>query len=180
MMKNVVLLTLLLGACGLDKSSQTDASPSNEGSVVTGKVKYCHDGDTCQVVEIAGRDEPLTVRLAGIDAPEVSGGEDGHGQPFGKEAREFLEDMVKGKAVKVKEVEPDPYGRTVAEIFVGSKLVNIQIVENGYAEYYKYADPRIDRTKYKEAMERAQDAKLNIWTQGDDYQSPGDFRHGQD
>jgi micrococcal nuclease len=167
----VLTATLAAVGCGGAASSEVDAGSG--GETFTGRVSSCHDGDTC-VVDRDG--ERVTLRFAGIDAPEVSGGPDNRGQPMGRDARDLLNDLVRGKTVKVRAIEPDPYGRTVAEVFVDTKLVNMVMVEKGMAEAYRWATNEIDKVAYRRAEERARDAERGVWSL-DDYESPSDFRH---
>lgn len=169
------LAVLPLAACGGQESTEqsSDSSAIQAGSTVNGQVVTCHDGDTCSV-KLSGQNRRLTVRLAGIDAPEVSGGEE-NGQPLGKDARNTLNGLVKGKSVKVKTVELDMYGRMVGEIYLGTKLVNMELVEKGMAEAYRWADNSINKKAYRDAEKRAKNAHRGVWSL-DDYESPGDFR----
>jgi len=82
------------------------------------------DGDT---VKING----TSVRLLGINCPEK-------GEEFSSEATEFLEGWVLGKGVQLKygKDKIDRYGRTLAYIFYGDTNVNLEIVRNGFANYY--------------------------------------------
>lgn len=164
----------LLQACGAQEStSESEAMPVQAGSTVSGRVLTCHDGDTCNIM-LTGQNRRFTVRLAGIDAPEVSGGESG-GQPLGKDSRGLLNGLVKGKDVKVRTVELDPYGRMVGEIYVGTKLVNMLIVEKGMAEAYRWADNRVNKKAYRDAEKRAKLARAGVWSLSQ-YESPGEFR----
>ncbi len=163
--------------CGTKEDSQdtsdSEAWKSVKAEEVQGTVKYCHDGDTCQVRLADGAN--LTVRLGGIDAPEVSGGSSNKGQPFGRDARDFLSSLVKGKKVTVRKIELDPYGRTVGELFVNGKLVNIQLTEKGLAEAYKWATWKVNKKAYAKAEAAAKSQQLGIWSQ-ESYVSPGKFR----
>ena len=49
---------------------------------------------------------------AAIDCPEK-------GQPYGHKAKQFTADMVAGKAVKIRQIDTDRYGRIVGFVFVG-------------------------------------------------------------
>lgn len=144
-----------------------------DDSQVEGRVSYCHDGDTCTVY-LNGDSRSTTVRLAGIDAPEVSGGVDHTGQPYGQEARDFLNGRIKGKRVMIHKIATDMYGRTLGEIYYGKRLVDIALVKGGYAEAYKWADG-VNRAAYRSAEATAKAASIGIWAL-DDYQSPGAFR----
>ncbi len=136
-------------------------------------VNRCHDGDTCVLTKSDGT--TITIRLAGIDAPEVMGGEDGKGQPLGIDARDLLISLVRGKHVQLREIEKDPYGRTVGEFYLGNQLQNIKLVQAGLAEAYKYATNAVDKRAYAAAEAAARNAKKGVWAQ-DSYESPSDFR----
>ncbi len=167
--------------CGTAKNgngSDTEASQVAPSTIeiVTGVIQYCHDGDTC-VAKVDG--EPITLRLAGIDAPEVMGGPENQGQPFGKEARDFTSGMIKGKTVTIHKIEKDPYDRTVAEIYLGQDLINIKLVENGLAEAYKHATTQINKAAYAAAELHAHNLQMGIWSL-QTYVSPSVFRHTGD
>ena len=68
---------------------------------IVGRVTSVIDGDTIWVVDAAGK---YKVGLAKIDAPKRE-------QPFGKEAMQFLSDLVDGKEVEVHWTEKDRTGR---------------------------------------------------------------------
>ena len=75
------------------------------------KVTRIIDGDTFRT------DRKQRVRLAGVDAPELN-------RRGGKAAKEALEKLIKGKDVSVETLAHDPYGRRVAKVRVGRRLVN--------------------------------------------------------
>jgi endonuclease YncB( thermonuclease family) len=173
---------LAVYGCGSATGEQTEDMSDVEGysyyskfkpEVTYGKIRNCHDGDTCNAELDDG--SRINLRLAGIDAPEVSGGAGNKGQPLGREARDFTNSQVKGKRVRIHKIELDPYSRTVAEIFVGNKLINIQLVELGYAEAYKWATWKINKKAYRVAEGDAKQRHKGVWGR-DDYESPGEFR----
>lgn len=55
-------------------------------------VLKCYDGDTCTI--LTDNKEKFNLRLWGIDAPELK-------QNYGKEAKEFLNNLVKDKTVTI-------------------------------------------------------------------------------
>lgn len=153
------------------------AEPTPEPSkTVTGMVYYCHDGDTCHV----GVAEAmwLNVRLAGIDAPEVQGRSKKVGQELGAQSRDYLNDLLKGKTVTIRQVDLDPYNRPVVELTLDGKLINTQLLEQGFAEMYRGKTKRLDKTIYETAEKTAKDAKRGIWGLAH-YVSPKDFRSQQ-
>ena len=74
------------------------------------KIKNCYDGDTCTT------ESGEKIRLACIDAPEIRGK---NADPLkAKASKEFINNLLSNKKVKIKRIDTDRYGRTVAEIFV--------------------------------------------------------------
>lgn len=92
----------------------------------TAEVIHVIDGDTIDVLVV---NQPIRIRLAGIDAPEKS-------QAFGTKARKVLSDMVKNKMVTVIEVDKDQYQRTVAIIKLDDFNINQEMVRQGMAWVY--------------------------------------------
>ncbi len=62
------------------------------------KVELVSDGDTITAVTSEGT--KLRLCLLGIDAPEVPHG-DKPGQPFGEEARDYLDHLIGGRTVRM-------------------------------------------------------------------------------
>ena len=87
-----------------------------------------HDGDTLTL------DNGEIVRLVGIDAPESV-------TEAGMASRKFLIDLVLGKKVRV-ESDPakmmDMYNRRLGVIWIGETNINVEMLKNGYAEYYPF------------------------------------------
>ena len=173
----VAALALSLTACGTSQeTSETDAAGAGSFTPmsVKGRITSCHDGDTCSAV-VDGTRQRLQLRFAGVDAPEVSGGASGKGQPFGVKARDFLNSKVKGKRLEIRLIEKDMYGRTIAEVFADGQLVNLMLVQEGLAEAYKWAPNKINKKAYRDAEIQARNYRKGVWSQND-YLSPGDFR----
>jgi micrococcal nuclease len=75
--------------------------------------------------------KPLQSGWPCVDAPESS-------QPYGPEASRRLAQLLPmGRAVTLRTVETDRYGRTVAEVFVGGVSVGQTLVAEGYAVVYR-------------------------------------------
>ena len=119
----------------------------------TGKVVGVSDGDTITVL----RDRhPQKIRLYGIDCPEKR-------QPFGTRAKQFTSDMVFGKAVEVDPVDTDRYGRTVAFVVVGNRLLNEELIRSGLAWVYdRYCYDSIC-DNWKNFQLRARLDKRGLW-----------------
>ena len=95
-------------------------------------IASCYDGDTCTTT--TGE----RVRLACIDTPELVGK---RAEPApAKAARDHLRNLVVGKKVGIRRITEDRYGRTVAELFVGERNVQQEMVAIGHAEIlWRYA-----------------------------------------
>jgi micrococcal nuclease len=111
------------------------ASPAaerrGEGDAGGDLVTRVVDGDTAHV-EIDGRD--VTVRFIGIDTPE-SVAPDQPVECFGPEASAYTEDRLEGERVRLEyDVErEDPFGRTLAYVWLGDELFNETLVREGFA-----------------------------------------------
>ena len=118
-----LLIALVIAGC----SSAATAFPQVE-------ITRCYDGDTCTTT--TGE----KVRLACIDTPELRGR---NADPVAaKAARDYLRSYLKGKAITIRRIDTDRYGRTVAELFADGANVQEQLVAAGHAEIYRrYAKP---------------------------------------
>lgn len=76
----------------------------------------------------------MTVRLYGINAPELS-------TPEGQAAKKALVDLIEGKAVKITTIKDrkEKYGRYLAEVFLGDTDVNHWLVGAGHAVLKDYS-----------------------------------------
>lgn len=87
-------------------------------------IKQVIDGDTVVVAPAQG--EPVTVRLAQIDAPELC-------QPWGADARKALAELAEGKLATLRAQSQDRQGRTVGQLFIDELDIARHQVENGHA-----------------------------------------------
>ncbi|KAI5169207.1 hypothetical protein PAEPH01_0529 [Pancytospora epiphaga] len=113
----------------------------------------------------------LPIRLAGIDAPETRAFNT-PAQPFSKEAKEYLRELVLGKMVRVTVLSIDFYGRIVAIVHIKTgwlfwdnvNLLMLQagmacVYDRGGAEYGSY------KSKFEEAERKAKKKKIGMWSQ---------------
>ena len=123
--------------------------PGDEG-VFFGPLLRVTDGDTLRV-KVQG--VAMDFRLAQIDAPEKD-------QPYGSEAREQLLKLVRGQQVVLVPADTDRYGRTIADVWVGNRNVNRELVLSGSAWFYdEFAH---DATLY-DIEQQARTAKRGLW-----------------
>ncbi len=116
-----------------------------------GNVVGIIDGDTLDVQQ---NGERTRVRLNGVDTPEK-------GQDFGRRAKEFSDDLVKGKDVRVETRGTDKYGRTIGDIFLldGTHL-NQELVKAGLAWWYCRHS---SNQALKQFEIEAREAKRGLW-----------------
>ena len=92
-------------------------------------IASCYDGDTCTTT--SGE----RVRLACINSPELRGK---RAEPVpAKAARDHLRDLLVGKKIGIRRITEDRYERTVAELFVGERNFQREMVASGHAEVYQ-------------------------------------------
>lgn len=89
------------------------------------EVTYVIDGDTICVAEYPN----MSVRLEGIDAPEMD-------TPEGEEAKAYVEERLLGQQVKLRaRTQLDKYGRVIAKVyFPGDKNFAWEIMAAGHAK----------------------------------------------
>jgi endonuclease YncB( thermonuclease family) len=141
------------------KSSRAKALPqfsaarpprAGDEGVFFGPLVRVTDGDTLRV-KIQG--VAMDFRLSNIDAPEKD-------QPYGSEARASLLQLVNGQQVVLVPLDTDRYGRTVADVWVGSRNVNRELVKNGSAWFY---DEFSRDVALYELEQQARSAKRGLW-----------------
>ena len=138
------------------------------------KVIQVYDGDTVIATE-NGKD--ITIRLVGIDAPEISRKKHLPGQPFCVKAREYLSSLVLNKLAKIKFYGKDASGRLLGEIFAENKNINIEMVSAGLAEVYRGTPAQnLEIGKYRDAQKKAKEAVKGMWELRDQYFSPWNWR----
>jgi micrococcal nuclease len=152
--KLTVALCLGLVACS------HRAAPAAGVAVVTRVV----DGDTIDVA-IQGRDE--TVRLLGIDTPEIHL-ETGVPECFGPEAAAHTAVLLPtGTSVRLERdiVGRDHYGRLLAHVYrlADGMLVNAELLRRGYARPLTIAPNRALADRYVAATVAAEAEGLGLW-----------------
>lgn len=134
-----------------------------------------YDGDTIKARQDGTE---IIIRLVGVDAPEISGDPNFPGQPYAREAKEFLEGLILKKAVQVKGYGYLKYNILMGEIFLGPENINLDMVRAGFGQVSKGEDPPadLDLAPYHEEEKAARSAKRGIWGQGKRYISPKAWR----
>ena len=160
------LLAALLIFC----AAASQAAPLR---TVTATITKISDGDTVQAVTPEGT--KLKLRLYGIDAPETPKGKS-QGGPFGNGSRDYLASLVGQRSVRVEIRDIDRYRRMVAILWLGERNVNMEMISAGMAEAYGEYLKQPYRTPFLQAEQAAKAQGKGIWSQGNSYERPSQFR----
>lgn len=129
------------------------ASALRGGVVLSGKVIGVVAGDTLRLETTTGK--LFKVRLKEVDAP-------GSGQTFGRQARQFAEDLALGKRIEVKYETVDRYGRPIGEVILpDGRMLNKELVRHGFAWHYRVHYP-VDES-LRELEYQAWKKKVGLW-----------------
>jgi endonuclease YncB( thermonuclease family) len=132
------------------------------------------DGDTITVTQNGFKS---TIRLVGIDAPETSSKKHDPGQPFSQASTKYLVSLVLNKYVDIVSYGNDRYGRTLGIVYAYGKNVNLDMVKAVLAEVYRGKPASgFDNGPYENAEKEARVAGLGMWSLGDKYISPKEWR----
>jgi len=117
-------------------------------------------GQTLEVIEPQKQPALISrVQLIGVEAPDL------RQRPWGEAARDRLQELIGSKPVLLEsDLEPkDQFERQLAYVWVDGKLLNEQLLLEGYGIFR----PRSLNNKYDQRLERAQEYArvmgLGIW-----------------
>ena len=144
---------LIAGMMLLSGAAFASTSYDLSGPVTVTKVS---DGDSL-------RSGKLRIRIFGIDAPEL-------GQPYGRESRESLAELVFGKQIAVLAISRDTAGPAICQVSVDGRDVSAALVAAGAA----WADPATG-TSLTPEQQQAQQGRKGLWAE-DNPQPPWEFR----
>lgn len=133
------------------------------------------DGDTLEIITEKG--ERITVDLIGIDAPEMPKRKSENGQPFCKQARKMLADLIVNKRFSFQAESRLINNQVYAVVYSQGKNVNLEMIKAGFAEVYKGAMPvGFDVEPYREEAAVAKKKEKGMWALGFVYMSPMEWR----
>lgn len=134
-------------------------------SVHEGVVVHIEDGDT---IDVRIGDRVERVRYIGIDAPEVPhhGMEGTRG---GEAAARVNRALAGGRRVRLEldAEERDHYGRLLAYVWVGDRMINLEMVRRGYARALTIPPNIHHEGRFEEAETEARAAGRGLWGSGD-------------
>ena len=163
-------LLLILAALAVLGAVAIHAAPIR---TVTATITKISDGDTVQAITPEGT--KLKVRLYGIDAPETQK-RNIPGEPFSNASRDYLASLISQRSVRVEIRDIDRYRRMVAIIWLGERNVNQEMISAGMAEAYREYLKTPYRAPFIQAEQAAKAQDRGIWSQGNTYERPSQFR----
>ncbi|MEM0465667.1 MAG: thermonuclease family protein [Candidatus Pacearchaeota archaeon] len=121
-------------------------------------LKSVVDGDTIKVI-LNNKEE--IIRLLGINTPEKK-------NPYSGEATNFLKQFENSSIELLRDKEDvDKYNRKLRYIFYNDRILNVEILENGFATSFM-----IKGLKYEEKLRIAEDFarnnKIGLWKESKD------------
>jgi endonuclease YncB( thermonuclease family) len=130
---------------------------------LSGRVVRVVDGDTLilLVAGAGGQQTQERIRLAAVDAPE-------RGQPWGEKAKQALAAHVFGRDVMVEWTRRDRFGRVVGKVIDGGQDVNLAMIRDGMARWFRRfaaEQSAADRKLYEEAENRARLGRVGLWSE---------------
>jgi micrococcal nuclease len=120
---------------------------------LTGKVIAIKDGDT--FVLLTADKRQVTIRMAGIDAPEKN-------QEFGTKSKNYLAELIAGKNVDVQYTKLDRNGRVLGWVTLNNKSINQMMIGSGMAWHYKKYDNNATLNKLEI---KARASGTGLWSQ---------------
>jgi len=162
-MKNIlVAATLFALLCGHPPLAPAD-------QLIPASCVQAVDGDTLRV-RVAGI--LVDVRLLGIDAPE-------HDQEWGTEATAFAAAWCgpgRDIGLELDRQERDRYKRTLAYVWAGGEMLNLELVASGLAVACPYKPNLAHAAEIEAAQAESRAAKAGFWKQGGLRMSPSAWR----
>jgi micrococcal nuclease len=127
--------------------------PSGKEAIPSGDTFWVSDGQ-----------KDIEVRLFGLACPIFDGSrKKGENQPYGKEARDFTAAFLTGSTMEVQEYGKDPYGLPLVVVRVDGKILNEELLREGFAWYsHKYCDQPFCE-EWKPLEGRAKGMLAGLW-----------------
>lgn len=156
--------------CSIEAGGDPDtadgsSNPAEPPRSFSGTVVDVADGDTLDVITPAGPTE--TIRIIGIDTPEVYGGR----ECGGPAASAAMKRLATGQKVRVTsdptQDRRDHYGRLLAYIDRGSQDLGLTLVRRGLASAYPYDGPFLRYPAYAKADRQARNQNRGSWANCD-------------
>lgn len=159
----LALLVLVVSLLQPPTSEIPLSFPISDSYLVTTVV----DGDT---IKVARGSERLTVRLIGVDTPELNDPRT-EVECYAREASTELKSLLTNQTVWLEQDDTqdqvDRYGRTLAYVYLQKDnqvvLVNQYLIEQGFAFEYTYRVPYLKQSEFKQAEAVARMSGRGLW-----------------
>ena len=140
-----VLLTLL-----------TLSAPTKAEKLLPGRVLHVLDGDSL-IIDVRGGQ--YRVELAGVDAPELN-------QPWGRAARDRLEQALAGRFVVVRTSDSGPDGHIHGRLLFKNRDPGTDLLYQGLAWCAPQPDSKAvtESREYLDAQKDARTARRGLWS----------------
>lgn len=160
----VTIILIGIGAFFVTDDEQTKG-PSEDTKRTAVELERVVDGDTIIMRE---EGERKRMRLLLVDTPESNTQKTGKAQPFGKEAKEFLTEYLKGKELSIV-YDPnhdavDQYNRVLAYLYADDELVEEVLVREGLARVGYFNGKELYYDIINQAEKEAKADRKNIWS----------------
>ena len=107
--------------------------------ITQGRCIKVYDGDTITIAgKLPYKHSPIyrfSVRLNGIDTPEIKGKDDDE-KECAKLARDALKELILNKTVHLRNVQTEKYGRILAEVYCDEINMNDWMITQRFAVKY--------------------------------------------
>ena len=110
----------------------------NDTHLYKARVIDVYDGDSITVIiELDDFDMRIKakLRLLGINTPEIRT-KDKREKAIGKEARDYLRELILDKEVLVDIIKKGKYGRHLSYVYYNDIYINDLLIKKGYAKVY--------------------------------------------
>lgn len=159
--------TGVLSGAGPDTRAQAGAAGQDGKPYgLTGRVVRVADGDTFNML-VGGKQE--RVRLASVDAPEVTKDRERPGQPMAQASKDALAALIGGKTLTLVCFERDRYERNICDVpLEGGMTANRKQVQAGMAWANMEGRGKFMRDPEIRGLEQqAKDQGLGVWQRSD-------------
>lgn len=146
-----------------EEITKDQSTTTSTEDVQLSKVVRVIDGDTA-IINIDGKDQ--RVRFLLVDSPE-SVHPNKEPEPFGKEASDFVKELLEGKEVILEfDVgKKDRYDRYLAHLYTtDGTWVNKELVERGLAKVVYFEPNKKYYEELKDVEIQAKNKKVGIWS----------------
>lgn len=144
-----------------EDTSSPSPSPTALVSLETAQVVRVVDGDTIVIDRGQGAE---SLRYLGVDTPETVHPSRPTGC-FGTEASVYNQSLVAGQTVRLERdiSDVDKYGRLLRYVYVGDVMINLALVQGGYAQVVTYPPDVRHIEIFRTAETAAREAGRGLW-----------------